>query len=112
MLHVRESCNSWCAVGMGNEPPPTPLIEDLALVSDCHMAALVSRDLQVVWMCSPRFDSPSVFGSLLDPEAGHSGISVSGVVHSERRYVEDTLVVQTGPGDLGDPRGAAPLPAL
>lgn len=72
-----------------------PPIEDLALLSDCHIAALVDRNLTVVWMCSPRFDSPSVFGRLLDPAAGHTGILVAGAIGNSRRYLTDTLVLQT-----------------
>jgi alpha,alpha-trehalase len=49
-------------------------IADHALLSDCHSAALVSRQGSVEWLCFPRFDSPSVFGRLLDDEAGHWSI--------------------------------------
>jgi alpha,alpha-trehalase len=71
------------------------LIEDLALLSDCHSAALVARTLDVVWLCHPRFDSPSVFGRLLDPDAGHTGITVSGARSHVRRYLPKTLVLET-----------------
>ena len=47
-----------------------PLIADHGLIGDLHTAALVTTDGEIDWFCSPRFDSPSVFASLLDPERG------------------------------------------
>ena len=72
-----------------------PDIEDYAFLSDCHSAVLLDRAGSVDWWCLPRFDSPSVFGRLLDPEAGHWTLSPADGFTSSRSYVEDTLVLRT-----------------
>ena len=66
-----------------------------ALLSDCHTAALVTPDGSVDWLCCPRFDSPSVFGRLLDDRAGHWSIRPSEAYTSTRRYLDQTLVLET-----------------
>ncbi|ABL81589.1 MULTISPECIES: trehalase-like domain-containing protein [unclassified Nocardioides] len=53
-----------------------------ALLSDRHSAALVSSGVSVDWLCMPRFDSPSVFATLLDDQAGHRAPCRSGPVRS------------------------------
>jgi alpha,alpha-trehalase len=77
-------------------------IEDHALLSDCHSAALVDRRGSVEWLCWPRFDSPSVFGRLLDDEAGHfrlgpatDDVSGDADVQVSRRYLDGSLVLVT-----------------
>ncbi len=47
-----------------------PNISDHGLIGDLQTAALVTTDGTVDWFCSPRFDSPSIFASLLDAGGG------------------------------------------
>ncbi len=70
-------------------------IADHALLSDRHSSALVDRAGSVEWLAFPRFDSPSVFGRLLDPRAGHWQIRPSGEWASQRRYLDRTLALET-----------------
>ncbi len=70
-------------------------IGDYALLSDCRSAALVSRDGSVDWLCFPRFDGPSVFCRLLDPAGGRFAIRPSGEFQASRRYVDQTMVLET-----------------
>ncbi|HEY3188783.1 MAG TPA: glycoside hydrolase family 15 protein [Solirubrobacteraceae bacterium] len=70
-------------------------IADYGLLSDCSSAALVSRNGSIDWLCLPRFDSPSVFARLLDPDAGHWSIAPAGEYRTERHYADGTLVVET-----------------
>src|SRR5271166_6409284 len=70
-------------------------IADHALLSDCHSGALVSRNGSVDWLCFPRFDSPSIFGRLLDDDAGHWSIRATGTTQVTRRYLDRTMVLET-----------------
>lgn len=49
---------------------PFPAIEDHGLIGDLQTTALVANDGTIDWFCAPRFDSPSMFASLLDREKG------------------------------------------
>jgi GH15 family glucan-1,4-alpha-glucosidase len=77
-------------------PSPFPPIEDYAFLSDCHTGALVAPDGAVDWLCVPSFDSPSVFGSLLDRGAGLFRLGPFGInVPTARAYVPGTNVLVT-----------------
>ncbi|MET0896223.1 MAG: glycoside hydrolase family 15 protein [Acidimicrobiia bacterium] len=72
-------------------------IEDYALIGDTHTAALVGKDGSIDWLCVPRFDSDTVFASLLGtPDHGRWLLAPAGGVRSvERSYRGDTLVLET-----------------
>jgi GH15 family glucan-1,4-alpha-glucosidase len=74
-----------------------PPIEDHGLIGDLQTCALVARDGTIDWFCCPRFDSPSLFGGLLDAErGGHFRISpASGSFTSRQLYLPDTAVLIT-----------------
>ena len=72
-------------------------IADHGLIGDGFSAALVRADGAIDWLCLPRFDSPSVFGALLDNENG--GFTSVGPVdypfESRQRYDPDTNVLES-----------------
>jgi GH15 family glucan-1,4-alpha-glucosidase len=72
-------------------------IGDYGIIGDLHSAALVSRLGSIDWFCAPRFDSPSVFGRLLDAEKGGSLSVVPGAdfIADSRSYLPGTNVLET-----------------
>lgn len=87
-----------------------PLIADHGLIGDLHTAALVSTDGTLDWFCSPRFDSPSIFASLLDEaRGGHfSSRPLDEAFDTKQLYFPDTAILITrfltegGVGELID----------
>ncbi len=84
-------------------------IADHGLVGDLHSVALVGTNGTIDWFCCPAFDSPSVFGSLLD--AGRGGFFALGAAIPARTrqfYIPDTNVLITrffaeeGVGEIQD----------
>jgi GH15 family glucan-1,4-alpha-glucosidase len=79
--------------------PAFPLIADYGFLSDCESVALVAPSGSIEWLCLPRVDSPSIFGALLDRDAGHFRLGPDGVmVPTARRYLPGTMVLETSWG--------------
>ena len=77
-------------------PSPFPPIAEYAFLSNCHTGALIAADGAVDWLCVPSFDSPSIFGSLLDRQAGSFRLGPYGINHpTARTYVPGTNVLET-----------------
>lgn len=72
-------------------------IADYGVIGNLHTAALVGRDGSIDWFCYPQFDSPSVFGSILDvAKGGHFQIAHAlEEVSCKQFYWPDTNVVVT-----------------
>jgi len=73
----------------------TTPIADHAFLSDRHSCALVDRAGSVEWLCFPRFDGPSVFGRLLDDDAGHWQVQPAADWTATRRYAGRSLALET-----------------
>jgi GH15 family glucan-1,4-alpha-glucosidase len=71
-----------------------PPIADYGFLSDCETATLIAPDGSVEWLCLPRFDSPSIFGAILDRAAGsfHFGPGTRRAPIA-RRYLPGTNVI-------------------
>ncbi len=71
-------------------------LEDYGLISNCLSAALVGKDGSIDWLCLPCFDSAACFASLLgNKENGHWKISPAEDYKISRRYIEESMVLET-----------------
>jgi GH15 family glucan-1,4-alpha-glucosidase len=91
-----------------------PNISDHGLIGDLQTAALVSTDGTVDWFCCPRFDSPSVFASLLDADkGGHFRVAPDQTEYVTRQlYLPDTAILITRfmtPGGVGEVTDFMPI---
>lgn len=84
-------------------------IGDYGIIGDLHTIALVGLDGSIDWCCLPRFDSPSVFGAILDRKAGgHFQIAPTEPGNTRQMYLPETNILLTrflqndGVGELTD----------
>ncbi|HTM45638.1 MAG TPA: trehalase-like domain-containing protein, partial [Polyangiaceae bacterium] len=71
-------------------------LADLGLIGNCQCSALVRQDGTVVWCCMPHFDSPPIFGTLLDEHSGgRFTIGTTTGAPGIQRYVPNTNVLET-----------------
>ena len=71
-------------------------IEDYGIIGDMHTIALVAKDGSIDWCCLPRFDSPSIFASILDSKkGGFFKISPVRPAVQKQMYLPQTCVLVT-----------------
>ncbi|TAK17131.1 MAG: glycoside hydrolase family 15 protein [Acidobacteria bacterium] len=70
-------------------------LSSLGLIGNCQSSALIDSRGAVVWSCLPRFDSPPVFGSLLDPDGGEWVVGPADGSEGVMRYLGNTNVLET-----------------
>lgn len=73
-----------------------PAISDYALIGDCRIAALISRDGAVEWLCLPHFSGDSIFAAILDRRVGgYFSIRPTLPYTVRRHYIPGTNVLET-----------------
>jgi pentatricopeptide repeat protein len=84
------------AVGaMGARTGYLPIAEH-GIIGDLRSIALVGTDGTIDWYCCPRFDSPSVFGALLDSsKGGYYRLAPTAEASTKQLYFPDTNVLIT-----------------
>ncbi len=78
-------------------------LDAYGVIGDQRTAVLIGADGSIDWACLPDFDSPSVFGALLDPEAGRLAVRPSDPFTAWQRYERGTNVLVT---EFSTARGA------
>jgi len=75
---------------------PQPAISDYGVIGDLHTAALIGPHGGIDWCCAPAFDSPSIFGALLDETKGGTWrIAPTAAATTEQRYLPGTNILVT-----------------
>ena len=69
---------------------------NLGIIGNCKSAALINEDSSIDWCCLPQFDSPSVFGKILDEKIGGSfKVECDSSYSISQSYIEDTCILCT-----------------
>src|SRR2546423_11178614 len=77
-------------------PAEVTKIQDYAIIGNGRSAALISKRGSLDWLCWPRFDSPSLFGAILDSKSGgYWSIRPLHDSEANRRYIEATNILET-----------------
>ncbi|MEJ2440293.1 MAG: glycoside hydrolase family 15 protein [Gammaproteobacteria bacterium] len=77
-------------------PEEYPAISDYALIGDCRIAALISRDGAVEWLCLPHFSGDSIFAAILDRQrGGYFSLRPAQAYTVSRRYISGSNVLES-----------------
>ena len=76
-------------------PPPTDNL-NYGIIGNCKSSALINEDSSIEWCCLPQFDSPSVFGKILDQKKGGSFQILCDKSYSiTQKYLDNTCILMT-----------------
>ena len=76
-------------------PPPTDNL-NYGIIGNCKSSALINEDSSIEWCCLPQFDSPSVFGKILDKKKGGSfKIQCDSTYSITQKYLDNTCILMT-----------------
>lgn len=71
---------------------------DLAVIGNCTVASLISREGRHVWFCFPRLDADPLFHSLMGgktPDRGFMDVTLRECTEARQRYIVNTALVET-----------------
>lgn len=77
---------------------PLPSTDNLnyGIIGNCKSSALINEDSSIDWSCLPQFDSPSIFGKILDDQKGGSfKIVCDDSYHITQKYLDKTAILLT-----------------
>ena len=66
------------------------------IIGNCQSSALIHKDSSIDWCCLPRFDSPSIFGKIIDNKiGGFFKIEPIGNYNVKQEYFKNTSILKT-----------------